>query len=40
MKFERLDDGTWTLTAPWIDGILSGDTYAELYWKGLACRKN
>ena len=40
MHFERKTDGSWTVQAPWIDGFVTGQTFIDAYWRGLAARND
>ncbi len=31
-------NGTWMVTAPWMSGVETADSFEEAYWKALAAR--
>jgi len=38
MQVERLPDGRWQISAPWLTGVVTGDTWEEAYWEAVKVR--
>lgn len=39
MKVKRLDDGRWTVRAPWLDGPVIKATWPEAYWEAVRLKR-
>jgi hypothetical protein len=38
MQVERLEDGRWTVRAPWLDGPVIAATWPDAYWLAVGAR--